>query len=209
LFQTKAELKRAQSRLRTLGGRPGDHRRELILTAPGAGVVTAINVGMGAYVSDPTAVLMSIANLDDVFVTANVPEADIAAIKVGSHADITLAAYNGRVIKGAVSSINALIEPDTRRLKVRVRLNNADGALKPNMFATLTLATNGGPAISVPQSALLMNNDATSILVETRPWTFERRQVQIGEDAGNQVYVLSGVKSGERVVVKGGVLLDD
>jgi len=209
LHQAQAELTRARSRLRILGGQSGDRRRELLLTAPVAGVVTVLNVARGANVNDPTATLMSIANLDEVFVTANVAEADVAAVTAGSAAEITLTAYPGRVFKGTVSSVNASLEPDTRRLKVRIRLPNADGALKPNMFASVKVSVPGDSGIAVPQSALLMNNDSTSVLVETKPWTFERRQVRLGDDAADCVYVLSGLKSGDRVVVKGGVLLND
>ncbi|MDY7578883.1 efflux RND transporter periplasmic adaptor subunit [Herbaspirillum sp. RTI4] len=209
MHQAQAELTRTESRLRVLGGRPGDLQRELHLTAPAAGVVTALNVGQGSNVNDLTATLMTIANLDEVFVTANAAESDVEAISVGSPVDITLTAYPGRIIKGVVASANALIEPDTRRQKIRVRLRNTDGALKPNMFASVRVILPGSTYLSVPQSALLMNNDTITVLVETPAWTFERRKVQTGDEDDNSVQILSGLKAGDRVVVKGGVLLND
>ena len=209
LHQAQAEQTRTASRLRVLGGRSGDTHRELVLTAPAAGVVIALNIGQGANVNDPTASLMTLANLDSVFVTANVAEADVAEVAVGSMADITLTAYRDRTISAPVSSASAILDPDTRRQKVRIRLRNADGALKPNMFAAVRLAMPGKPTITVPQSALLMNNDTVSVLVEVKPWTFERRQVQIGDEEADSVHVLSGLKAGDRVVIKGGVLLND
>ena len=63
--------------------------------------------------------------------------------------------------------------------------------------------------IIVPLSAVLMNNDTTSIYVETAPWTFESRAVELGTEENNAVHIISGLKAGERVVVSGGILVND
>jgi cobalt-zinc-cadmium efflux system membrane fusion protein len=77
------------------------------------------------------------------------------------------------------------------------------------MYATVRVngSLNGGAV--VPQSALLMNNDVTSVLVEVRPWVFQRRAVRIGDETEADARVTSGLSPGDRVVVRGGVLLDD
>jgi cobalt-zinc-cadmium efflux system membrane fusion protein len=92
---------------------------------------------------------------------------------------------------------------------VRIVIANADGRLKPNMFATATFAAAQPAQLFVPESALLMNNDSTTVLVEVSPWTFQRRTVLLGDDEGTGTRVLSGLRQGDRVVVKGGVLLND
>jgi cobalt-zinc-cadmium efflux system membrane fusion protein len=105
--------------------------------------------------------------------------------------------------------VSDVIEPDSRRNKIRLAFANSDYALKPNMFATVTLA---GPTLSqvvLPSSALLMNNDRTSVFVAIAPWTFERRIVDPQLDDGPSVAIRSGVAAGEQVVVKGGILLND
>jgi cobalt-zinc-cadmium efflux system membrane fusion protein len=207
--QARAEMGRAQTRLASLNGRAVGHPRDLVLTAPQNGVVTTLAVAPGAQVSDPTATLMTVTNIDRVFVTANVAESDIGRATMGAQADIVLTADPGRNLRGRISEVNAVIEPDTRRQKVRIALANPDGRLMPNMYATVRLPALATTGVSVPQSALLMNNDSISVLVEVRPWVFQRRAVQIGEETQASARVVSGLQPGERVVVRGGVLLGD
>jgi cobalt-zinc-cadmium efflux system membrane fusion protein len=77
------------------------------------------------------------------------------------------------------------------------------------MFATVVLVGAKQSRIVLPSSALLMNNDRTSVFVETVPWSFERRIVDVQLEEGQSVTIASGVKAGEKVVVRGGVLLND
>jgi membrane fusion protein, heavy metal efflux system len=105
--------------------------------------------------------------------------------------------------------VSAVIEPDSRRNKIRIAFANLDYALKPNMFATVTLTGPSQSQVVLPSSALLMNNDRTSVFVATAPWTFERRNVETTLDEGSSVAIRSGVAAGELVVVKGGILLND
>ena len=102
-----------------------------------------------------------------------------------------------------------MIESDSRRDKTRIAFENPDAYLKPNMFATVTLHGAAVRRVVLPSSALLMNNDRTSVFVATAPWTFERRTVEPLLEEGTQVAIHSGVQPGEQVVVKGGILLND
>jgi cobalt-zinc-cadmium efflux system membrane fusion protein len=138
-----------------------------------------------------------------------VPENNLGAIATGEKVDITLPAYPGQVFHGTVSFINAVLDPDTRRDKVRIAIDNADGSFKPNMFANVTFHLPEPEAVLVPQSALLMNNDSVTVFVEVGDWTFERRTVELGDDEGDDARVLKGLKPGDRVIVKGGVLIND
>ncbi|MGC1302090.1 MAG: efflux RND transporter periplasmic adaptor subunit [Caulobacteraceae bacterium] len=208
--QAAAELDRAKERQRALNG--SATRSQLVLAAPQDGVVTALSIAPGSQVGDPTATLMTVTNIQRVLVTANVAEGDAGAVAVGQEADIRLTAFPGRILHGRVTSVNALLEPDTRRRKVRIALDNHDGVVLPNMYGTVTLlraAPSTTASVSVPQSALLMNNDTISVMVEVRPWVFQRRVVQIGDETETTVQVVNGLAPGERVVVRGGVLLND
>jgi cobalt-zinc-cadmium efflux system membrane fusion protein len=207
--QAEAELNRAQTRMGSLNGGGHGRGRDLVLTAPQTGVVTAMAVGLGSQVNDPTEVLMTVSNLDRVYVTANVPENQIGKVSVGAGADITLAGDPTNTLHARVSEVNSVVEPDTRRQKVRVALYNPGWRLMPNMYATVRLTAPSGGGVFVPQSALLMNNDVTSVLVEVRPWVFQRRVVKIGDETEASARVLSGLMPGDRVVVRGGVLLND
>jgi len=181
----------------------------LAVTAPVSGSITALAVTPGTMINDPTQSIMTIADLSSVWITAMVPEKDISAISKDQDAEVTLLAYPDRVLHGKVQFASDVIEPDTRRNKVRIAFANADRALKPNMFATVTLVGAQRSQVVLPSSALLMNNDRTTVFVATAPWTFERRAVEPELDEGTSVAIRSGVNAGDRVVVRGGILLND
>ncbi len=214
--QAQAEFDRAQSRLNTLNANNAVHQESkasttptLTITAPIFGAITALNVGAGSYINDATAALMTISNLENVWVTANISEDSISNIHQGMAAETTLSAYPDLKLHGKVSSVSAVLDADTRRGKARIAFDNADDKLKPNMFATVNIAVNQQKQLSVPQSALLMNNDNTTVFVEVRPNVFVRRVVELGTEDENNVKITAGLASGDRIVVQGGVLLND
>jgi membrane fusion protein, heavy metal efflux system len=160
-------------------------------------------------INDPTAAIMTIANLDTVWVTANVPEKDVSFVSPGQTVNVTLASYPDKVFTGKVLFVSDLIEPDTRRNKVRIAFNNPDKILKPNMFAEATFVAPSLARLTVPTSALLMTNEHTNVFVEVADWAFERREIEVVYQEGNEAVVKSGLQPGDRVVVKGGVRLND
>ena len=209
--QAEAEYTRTRARLNILDA-PTDSRgpsRRLAVRAPVGGSITTLSVTPGSTINDPTQPLMTIADLSTVWVTAMVPEKDIGTVAKGQDADVRLVAYPDRPLHGKVLFVGNVIEPDSRRNKIRIAFANADYALKPNMFATVTLVGPTQSRVVLPSSSLLMNNDRTSVFVATAPWTFERRTVETQLDDGPSVVIRSGVAAGEQVVVKGGILLND
>jgi len=179
------------------------------VTAPATGYVTALSISPGVYVNDATAAMMTIANLDSVWITANVPENDVGLVAKGQQVDATLAAYPNEVFHGRVSFVSPVLQADTRRDMVRIAIANVDGRLKPNMFANASFNIPQPAQVFVPESALLMNNDSTTVFVEVSPWAFERRTVELSYDETSGARVVKGLKVGDRVIVKGGVLLND
>jgi cobalt-zinc-cadmium efflux system membrane fusion protein len=209
--QAQAEYLRTQARLRTLGvsGESKPATRLLTVSAPVGGSITALAVTPGSIINDPTQSIMTIADLSTIWVTAMVPEKDVAAIAKNQEAGVSLVAYPDRVFQGRVLFVSDVIEPDSRRNKLRIAFANADHALKPNMFATVTLLGAPRSRVVLPSSALLMNNDRTSVFVAVAPWTFERRTVEPELEEGTSVAIHSGINAGVQVVVKGGILLND
>jgi cobalt-zinc-cadmium efflux system membrane fusion protein len=209
--QAAAEYTRTQSHLKTLGvsaeAKPAS--RELSVAAPVGGSVTALNVAPGNMINDPTQPLMTIADLSTIWVTAMVPEKDIAEVSKNQDAQVTLVAYPDRVLNGKVLFLSDVIDSDSRRGKIRIAFANGDYALKPNMFASVVLSGGARSLVVLPSSALLMNNDRTSVFVATAPWTFERRTVDAQLEEGSSVAIRSGVSAGEQVLVKGAILLND
>jgi membrane fusion protein, heavy metal efflux system len=209
--QAQAELARSQSRLRAIGvsADPAQEGRLLSLKSPVTGSVIDLQVAPGAYLNDPTAATMTIANLDTVWVTANVPEKDTALVAKGQPVDVVFTAYPNEVFKGQVLFVSDVLDPDTRRTKVRIAFPNPNMRLKPNMFAIATfLAPNRNVPI-VPTTALVLKDESDQVFVEVAPWTFEARTIRIDFQQGDQAIVEHGVTAGERIVVKGGVLLND
>ena len=209
--QAQAELTRTRARLSALGVTPEgrSHPSRLEVRAPVSGSVTALNVARGNMINDATQPIMSLADLGTVWVTALVAEQDLVGVSKGQDAQVTISAYPGRALQGKVFSVSDVLEPDSRREKVRIAFANPDYALKPNMFATVTLLGAQRPQIVVPTSALLMNNDRTTVFVATAPWTFKRRAVTVQLREGTTAVVESGLEAGEKVVIKGGILLND
>jgi cobalt-zinc-cadmium efflux system membrane fusion protein len=206
--QAQAERLRTSTRLKDLGAQAADRHR-LVIRAPVAGSITALNAAQGAMLNDPTQALMTLADLSTIWVTALVPERSLGAVAKGQPADVTLEAYPGKSWSGRVAFVADTIEADSRRDKVRIAFANPDLDLKPNMFATVTLKGAEKAQVIVPTSALLMNNDSTSVFVETGDWVFERRPVTLSLEEGLEVAITSGLKPGEKVVTKGGILLND
>jgi cobalt-zinc-cadmium efflux system membrane fusion protein len=209
--EAEAEYTRTRARLEILNASPDSRgpQRRLTVRAPVSGSITTLSVTPGSTINDPTQPLMTIADLSTVWVTAMVPEKDVGVAVKGQDADVSLEAYPDRPLHGKVLFVGDVIEPDSRRNKVRIAFANTDYALKPNMFSTVTLIGPSQSQVVLPSSSLLMNNDRTTVFVATAPWTFERRTVDPQLEDGPSVAIRSGVSPGEQVVVKGGILLND
>jgi len=205
--QARDEDERARTRLAALGGH-GDAQRMAVLS-PVDGSITALATAAGAFANDANASLMTVTDLGHVWVTANIAENESASIHPGLPADVTLPALPGQHFRGTVQSVSDVLDADSRRVKARIVVPTADGALKPNMFATAQFEVPQPKALLMPQSALLMNNDSVTVFVEVAPWTFQRRSVELGLDEGSDARIVKGLAAGERVVVAGGVLIND
>jgi cobalt-zinc-cadmium efflux system membrane fusion protein len=218
--QASSELARANAKLAQLGAgfgagstagtdAHGIERNGLAVRSPIAGRVVDLNAAQGGYWNDTTAALLTVADLSSVYVTANADESELAAIFVGQSASVTLDAYPDQPLTGKVSTVGELLDPDTRRVKVRLWFDNHDGRLKPGMFARATLLAQPHRGLLVPAATVVQSGFYSRVFVEVAPWRFEARVVRLGPQLGDQIEIVSGLKSGERVVVRDGVLLDD
>ena len=209
--QATAEYTRTQARLRAIGAPLDPQQRTRLLTvrAPVGGSITALSIASGNMINDPTQPIMTVADLSTVWVTAFVPEKYIADVARDQDAQVSLAAYPGEVFAGKVAYVSDVVEADSRRNKLRIVFSNPQHRLKPNMFATVSVAGPRETRVVLPTSALLMNNDRTSVFVATAPWTFERRTVEPQLEEGTSVIIRSGLQGGEQVVTQGGILLND
>jgi len=200
----------AKNRLAQLGaGGGGGSHRDYVLRSPISGRVIDMAGAQGGYWNDINAPVMTVADLSTVFLTANVAEKDIAALRVGQKARIDLSAYPDQAFDGTVKYIGEVLDADTRTVKVRVAVDNRQGRFRPGMFAKVVFSGDAHPALTVPASALVQSGLYTKVFVEKGAFAFEARNVVVGPVVGDRIEILSGLQAGERIAVKEGVLLND
>jgi cobalt-zinc-cadmium efflux system membrane fusion protein len=203
----KSELARATTRLQLLGGGVGSVGGPLTVTSPIAGRVIELSTAPGQYQNDPATVLMIIADLSSVWVTANIQEKDIRRVHEQDDAVASFAAYPGEAFPGKVLFVGDLLDPETRTIKVRIQLDNASGRLKPGMFATVSFQQKPVEEVLIPSSALVVSGDKSRVYVETGGWELERRTVEVADQVGDDVVVSKGLAVGTRIVTENAVLL--
>jgi Cu(I)/Ag(I) efflux system membrane fusion protein len=187
--------------------RTGEVQRTLDLYSPVSGYVTAKMAQHGMRVT-PADTLFDIADLSHLWVMADVYEADLPAVAIGMPAELSLSYLPGRTWRGSVTYIAPSVEEKTRTIKVRVEVNNADGALKPEMFADVVLKTALGRGLVAPEGALLKTGERTIVFVDRGDGLLEPREVQAGAKVAEGIQVLRGLAEGEQVVTAANFLLD-
>jgi len=207
--QAEGDLHRAVAHLTLLGIDTSTARTDqaLIMRSPIAGRVTDVSVGVGQFYNDPTVPVMTVADLATVWLSANVSEKDVHAVRVGDRASAVLAAYPADTLHGIVAQVGAVVDTGTRMTHVRITFPNPRERLKPGMYGTVTFSGRPVPTIVVPATSLLQVRDSSYVFVETKPWTLERRPVVIGELVGGRAVVREGLTGGQRIVTQQVVLL--
>lgn len=203
----KSELGRARKRLEQLGVNVGGPVGPLVVRSPITGRVVDLAVTGGEFKNDPNAVLMTVADLSTVWLTASVQEKDVRRVKVGDEATAVFSAYPDEHFVGKVFSVADLLDLDTRSVKVRVAIDNPDGRFKPGMFATVRFAGTSTPRVVVPTTALVLRGDETFTFVEVGDWVFEARRVTTGQQQGGVTVIAEGLDAGTPVVTSEAMVL--
>ena len=155
--------------------------------------------------------LFRIADHSSVWIVAEVAEADVAAIKVGMRATVTLRAFSTTPHEGVVTFIYPeMLKPETRTVSVRIELPNPDGLMKPGMYADVVFQPDGGeaPVTAVPVSAVIDSGTRQVVLVAKGEGRFEPREVKLGRRGDGFTEVTEGLQPGEEVVVSANFLID-
>ena len=187
--------------------RTGRVRRALTLYAPVSGVVTEKTVVQG-QATQPGEALYTVADLGRVWVDVALRESDAASVRPGSTAAIEVAALPGREFTGRVAYVYPTLEEESRSIRARVEVPNADGRLKPGMYATVRLTTPGRSALTVPQSAVVRTGERNVVFVDMGDGKLMPHEVELGLGAGQFTEVLSGLEPGQRVVTSAQFLLE-
>lgn len=171
------------------------------------GTIIDRHVALGeiAEISD---VLFVIANLETVWITAEVPEKGASALLLGTRAEIMIPALNPETFEGKLSYIASTVNPESRTVMIRIELPNSRLQLKPEMLAYILIHQPPVPSLSVAANAVVREADKDFVFVDLGDQLFEFRPVQLGDEIEGRRKIFSGLESGERVVVQGSFLLN-
>ena len=181
-------------------------KRRIVLHSPIAGYVTFKSVLQGMYVT-PEMELYTVADLDRVWIWADVNEDEIPLVEPGQRARIEVASASGERT-GTVAFLQPTLDPATRTLRVRFDVDNPGGALKPGMYATVALERPLGDVLALPGEAVIDTGERRVVFVEVAEGRFQPREVELGHQGQDYYEVLRGLSAGERVVVSAQFLLD-
>jgi membrane fusion protein, copper/silver efflux system len=180
----------------------------LTIRAPMDGVVLERNLVEGQAFKAGDAVF-KIADNSVVWINADVPESDLAALRKGQKVRVTTRAHPGRTFSGEVSLIIPYLMKETRTARVRIELANSDFALLPDMYTEVEIATGGGEAVLVvPASAVIDSGNRQVVLLNSGDGRYEPRDVKAGRSGDGMVEIISGIAEGDKVVVNGLFLID-
>jgi cobalt-zinc-cadmium efflux system membrane fusion protein len=179
-------------------------------TAPLAGVVVDRQLGPGQYLqAGASSAVYTIADLSSLWLLASVREADAAAVHVGQPVTVYVTAMPEREFRTRVSYVAPTVDPATRRVVVHAMVDNAQGALKPEMLANAEIQTSDDvPSPAVPRQAVIYEGDRARVWVMSSDHDVALRQIRLGRERGDRLEVLQGLGVGERVVTRGALFID-
>lgn len=179
----------------------------LAVTSPIAGEVVRCETTIGQYVKADDEALVTVANLDKVWVVAQLKEHYFGTIEKGDTAEVFCDSQPENAIQGIVRHIGDILDEETRSAEVLVECENSKKNLKPGMFASIHFQCIPLKAIVIPNTALFQDGDATTVFVAKGNGVFERRIVRTNHTEGSMACIEDGLQEGEEIVVEGGIFL--
>ena len=208
--QAQAETLRAEQRLKTLNpyGHPIRGQR-VWLSSPINGLVAERTTTPGLEVTPGMPVpLFIVTDPTRLWLLIDLPEKLIGQIRLGGEVAVESDAYPNERFSAKIAQLGQAVDPNTRRVVMRARINNPQRKLLPEMFVRASLLQGVGTAVRIPNGALINRGLYAFVFVETAPGEFTRRAVKLQAQGSDFSYVGTGLQGGERVVVTGALLLD-
>lgn len=176
--------------------------------APQSGILSRLNVREGMYIK-PSVEVMSIANFDSVWLLAEVFERQVSWVKTGNKAEARLPSLPGQLLTGEVEYIYPDLDPVTRTLRVRIRFDNTERLLMPNMYAHVDIFADAKPSVlNIPSEALIRGADKDHVILSLGKGRFKARPVTAGMESQNVIEIIQGLSEGDSIVVSSQFLLD-
>lgn len=203
--KAQAESKRSAAVMQINTGGAGGY----IIKAPISGFVIEKNINTSTQVrADNSENLFTIADLSSVYVLINVYESDISSVKVGDNVKITTLSYPDKVFTGKVDKIDNMLDPDTKVIHARVKIDNPGNLLKPDMFASIKIKATSGETLPVINTGtIVFDNDKNYVLVVDGKAHVSIKQITIAKKVENRAYISNGVKPGDLIIASRQVYL--
>ncbi|WP_394209245.1 efflux RND transporter periplasmic adaptor subunit [Enterovibrio calviensis] len=186
----------------------GKASQTIDVKALGDGIIASLNIREGGYLS-PSQAVISAGPLDEVWVDAEVFERQAHWVNAGSMATMTLDGVPGKEWQGKVDYVYPILDPKTRTLRMRLKFTNADGELKPNMFANIALQPVTEDAVlTIPKSSVIRSGGMTRVVLAEGDGKYRSARIEVGREAGDTIEVLQGLTDKHRVVTSAHFMLD-
>lgn len=206
----RIEKDRAAVALRALGDGEGV-TGVYVLRSLIDGTVTETSVAVGASVTtDPSDTLFVVANLDRIWILADVRPRDHAFVQRGDSVLVQLTSVPspGRVLRGTIADVGEVVSPATQAASARIELHVPRREIRPGMFVQILLLSPETGVALIPKTSVIADRDRFFVYVQVGQGTFARREVTLGDEQGDNVVVQSGVCPGDAIVVRGAILLE-
>jgi len=206
VLQAKSEVNKAQSQLSKIQETYKIYNIKAgsiyEVTAPISGFIIQKSINQDMLLrNDRSENIFDIAEISEVWAMANINEIDINKVKLGTSAAVTTLSYPDKTFNGKVDKIYNVIDPETKAMQARIKLNNPDYLLKPDMNANIKLSFNENQnMIAVPSKAIVFDKSKNFVVVFKDRNNIETRQVEVYRVVGDTTYISSGLKENEKVI---------
>ena len=207
--KAQAAQRKLEGSIHINGGPHSSASGSYALVAPVDGYAVSKNVAAGDFIrADAAESLFTISSLKDVWVLANVYEADIAKVREGYTAEVQAAAYPDRAFYGKVNRVSQVLDPQSKTLRVRIRIDNREGLLKPDMFARVTISNDErAQALCLPTDAIVSQDGKQYAVNYVRRDSLQIVPLQVIKTIGDRTYITGGLQPGQLVVTKNQLLI--
>ncbi|MEG2103440.1 MULTISPECIES: efflux RND transporter periplasmic adaptor subunit [Flavobacterium] len=206
VLQAKSEVNKAQSQLSKIQETYKIYNIKAgsiyEVTAPISGFIIQKSINQDMLLrSDRSENIFDIAEISEVWAMANINEIDINKVKLGIDASVTTLSYPDKIFKGKVDKIFNVIDPQTKAMQARIKLQNPGFLLKPDMNANIKLSFNEDKSmIAIPSDAIVFDKSKNFVMIFKDRHNIETRQVEVFRVVGDTTYISSGLKENEKVI---------
>jgi len=207
LYDKQLEKAIAVLKIFNINPADADIEQPLIVRSPIRGEIVMDNITVGQYLKSDSDPIVTIADLDKVWIVARVKEKDLGTIALQDKAEIFTESKAGKAASGSVDYIGNMMNEQTRSVEVYIECENADHFLKSGMFVTVRFYHTLPDVIVIPESSVLQNYDRSFLFVKEGPDFYVKREVTITSLPDKKIIVNSGLENGDTIVTEGAIYL--